>query len=317
MAACKRALEIPEIVRIICGEEVALVRLATTSKIFTEPALDLIWSDQTSLVPLIKCTPETLWETRGQGAGSIIHLRRPIISADLPRLLFYSARVRNLTLRDSSNYIFGTVHPDFLRALDMSMPVQCFPKLSEFSWFPKKKDVFSIMRHFLGHRIRKIDLQLDDRAMLSIIPFAKGSCPLVSNFSFSAPAERVSLALVTTVSDAVCGWQNLTCLAVPDLDKIAFMHVAELPLLTDLSLTFVEATSRHLQSVGLPFWTYFPRPPIPVRLLQNSPLLYECHSGRFLPPAHQSDNPHNGGLDNIGVAGAAHHHARLFGPGRT
>ncbi|KAJ6498835.1 hypothetical protein C8R45DRAFT_1093132 [Mycena sanguinolenta] len=251
MAACKRVLEIPEIVRIIVGEfwlpKTTLVRLATTSKIFTESALDLIWFDQTSLVPLVKCMPETLWEVRGQGSSSILHLRRPIISTDLPRFLFYSARVRSLTLR-GSNYRFGTVHPDVLRALDMALHAQCFLKLSEFSWSPKKKDVVSIMRHFLGNRIKKIDLQLDDTAMLSIFPFAKASCPSVSNFSFrlATTVERISLHLVFAISDAVCGWQNLTCLAVPDLDRAAFTHVAELPLLTNLSLTFVDDPSHNL-----------------------------------------------------------------------
>ncbi|KAF7354655.1 hypothetical protein MSAN_01379100 [Mycena sanguinolenta] len=255
MAACQRALGLPKIVRIICGEadeewrlgpQTTLVRLATTSKIFTEPALDVIWHDQTSLVPLIKCMPETLWEVRGvrgEKAGVVIHLCRPIISTDLPRFLFYSARVRDLDLRHTFQYRLGIVHPDFLRALDMSMPAQSFPKLSHFAWYPKKKDVLSIMRHFLGPRIRTIDLRLDDTAMLSILPFVKASCPLVSDFNFGASPDRISLPLVATVSDAVCGWRHLASLTVPDLDNTAFMHVAELALLTDLSLTFVNDKS--------------------------------------------------------------------------
>ncbi|KAJ6473198.1 hypothetical protein C8R45DRAFT_408933 [Mycena sanguinolenta] len=190
--------------------------------------------------------PETLWEVRGvrgEGAGIVIHLRRPIISTDLPRFLFCSARVRDLDLRHTSQYGLGIVHPDFLRALDMSMSAQGFPKLSHFAWYPKKKDALSIMRHFLGARMRSIDLRLDDTAMLSIPPFVKASCPLVSDFSFGASPDRISLPFVATVSDAVCGWWHLTSLEVPDLDNTAFMHVAELALLTDLSLTFVNDIS--------------------------------------------------------------------------
>ncbi|KAF8173820.1 hypothetical protein K438DRAFT_1980693 [Mycena galopus ATCC 62051] len=255
MAACRRALEIPEIVRVICGEadesssfepQTTLVTLARTSKIFTDAALDVVWYEQRSLVPLVKCMPETLWEQRGvrsQGTGVVIHLRRPIISSDLSRFLFYSVRVRELDLRFLSKYGPGRVHSDFLRALDMAMPAQAFPKLADFAWSPKKKDVLSIMRHFLGSRIRKIHIELEDVAMLSILPLAKTSCPHLSEFDLGVSTTQMSVFVVTAVSDAVCGWHHLTDLSIPNLDEAGWTHVSQLPFLTSLSLSFVDDTT--------------------------------------------------------------------------
>ncbi|KAF8173812.1 hypothetical protein K438DRAFT_2023348 [Mycena galopus ATCC 62051] len=191
MAACQRALEIPEIVHMICGQadvdswvsQTTLITIARTSKIFTDAALDVVWHNQASLVPLIKCMPETLWEQRGirgKGNGVVIHLRRPIISTDFSRFLFYSVRIRDLSgLRTRTIYGPGTIHPDFLRALDMAMPAQCFPKLANFICFPKKKDLSA--RHFLGPRIRKVHLDLEDADMLSLLEAVHGVSNLTSH----------------------------------------------------------------------------------------------------------------------------------------
>ncbi|KAJ7886174.1 hypothetical protein B0H14DRAFT_1321637 [Mycena olivaceomarginata] len=250
--ACQRALGIQEIVRMICREadsrwyipQTTLISLATASKIFTDPALDVIWREQRSLVPLVKCMPETLWEEHDTKriTGPVIHLRRPITSADLPRFLFYSVRVRELELQYRSH---GTLHHDFLRALDLCMPVHgCMPKLIKLNWAPKTHGVLSIIRHFLGPRIREIDLGnlADNTTMLSILPFIKSSCPLVSEFTLGGSPSPLSHG---AVSDAVCGWQYLTDLSVPNLDRAGFLHVAQLVSLTSLSLCSQEETALH------------------------------------------------------------------------
>ncbi|KAF7331042.1 hypothetical protein MVEN_02444500 [Mycena venus] len=246
--ACSQALQITEIVRLISEEAdteswyippITLVSLATTSRIFSDPALDLIWREQRSLVPLVKCMPDTLWEER---EGVVIHLLRPIASSDMSRLLFYSVRVRDLSMDDPiGRGKRGTLHPEFLRALDLSLPPHLFmPKLSHFSWVPKKKEVLSIMRHFLGARIRKIDLGFGEHSMnLSILPFIKYSCPLISEFDLRVQTDPYSTPLI---SDAVCGWQHLTDLSIPNLDEAGFMHIARLPSLSGLNLRSAKDT---------------------------------------------------------------------------
>lgn len=39
--------------------------LAITCKAFAEPALDTLWHEQRSLVPLIRCMPQDLWIIKG------------------------------------------------------------------------------------------------------------------------------------------------------------------------------------------------------------------------------------------------------------
>ncbi|KAJ7016796.1 hypothetical protein C8F04DRAFT_1159326 [Mycena alexandri] len=244
------ALSLAAIVRMICYEidgysysfEKNLAALSRTSKIFSEAALDLLWREQDSLVPLVKCMPETVWEKRGAGTSAVICLRRPIGSADMPRMLFYSVRVRKLEMNNVHHD--GALHVDFLRALDLALPPKVFmPLLSSFSWTPSKKQPLTLMRHFVGARSRKIDLDLcnlnDYVGGLSILPYIKSSCPLLSDFDFNATANPTSVRLI---SDAVCGWQ-LANLSVPSLDKAGLLHVANLPSLIDLSLYCAKDTT--------------------------------------------------------------------------
>ncbi|KAJ7196883.1 hypothetical protein B0H12DRAFT_637606 [Mycena haematopus] len=254
--ACRHALQVTEIVRMICDEAAdqprypkspqckrTLVALATTAKIFSDPALNILWRRQTSLVPLVKCMPNTLWEERRADEGVVVHLRRPIATSDMPRLLFYSVRVRWLDMQWTDD----TLHSQFLKALDMSLPQSFMPTLSYFAWTPKKDDVLSIMRHFLGPEIREVTLELGDRehgansvANLSILPYIRSSCPFVSAFTLGG---GIHVRYIPFLSEVVCGWQQLTDLSMPNLDQAGFMHVARLPSLTKLSLRWAKDTT--------------------------------------------------------------------------
>ncbi|KAF7354656.1 hypothetical protein MSAN_01379200 [Mycena sanguinolenta] len=244
MMACRHALQIAEIVRMICDEAEsgqykrrfeALLALATTSKTFSEPALNIIWREQDSLVPLVKCMPDTLWQERQTETGVVVYLRRPIAASDLPRLLFYSVRVRSLDMEYTKK---KALHPEFLRALDLSLPQSFMPKLSHFAWTPKKDEVLSIMRHFMNPEIRKITLELGKHsASLSILPYITSACPFLSDLTLNVGTQP---RFIPFISEAVCGWHHLTDLSIPNLDQAGFTHVAQLPSLKCLSLCFVK-----------------------------------------------------------------------------
>ncbi|KAJ7667079.1 hypothetical protein B0H17DRAFT_1142964 [Mycena rosella] len=247
LTACSRTLLMPEIVRMICDEantesfmysippQNTLVSLARTSRMFSDPALDIIWREQDSLAPLVKCMPDTLWEEKIVRHGTNIHLRRPIISTDIPRLLFYSARIRKLHLYTYSRV--GAVHRDFLKALDMCLlPGVLMPKLSDLKWSPEPEEAMamSFIRHLLGPQSQKIDLDLEASApALSFFPYMKASCPLVSDFRLVLPTDQLTIPVM---SDVVCGWQRLQDLTIGNLDLNGFVHVAQLPDLKQLCL---------------------------------------------------------------------------------
>ncbi|KAJ7618445.1 hypothetical protein FB45DRAFT_931665 [Roridomyces roridus] len=235
-SACSRALCITEIVRIICGEVPTFPRhslssLARASKIFMNPALDNLWSELTGLFSLVKCMPETLWEERAEGAKKTVCFRRPIIAADLPRLLFYSVRVKSFTMEESE------LDREALRALSVVLTFQSMmPRLSTLVWTPDDA-TFPLAHQLLGSNLRSLILELDDTIpSLSLFPYIKASCPLVTNFRLSL-ASMVSPSTHEQISDVVCGWQHLELLSIPALDLTGFIHVSQLPSLTYLHLT--------------------------------------------------------------------------------
>ncbi|KAK7053770.1 hypothetical protein R3P38DRAFT_2601535 [Favolaschia claudopus] len=249
--ACQKVFAIQEIVSLICFESfepyfpkktrfASLLALSRTSKIFTEPALDRLWWEQKSLAPLIKCMPEDAWEEHvagtGRNATTTLHLRRPLKSTDLPRMLYYSERIRELCL---TRFASPKLHHGLLRALDMALPVRTFmPKLVDLTWCSSRKDVTTILRHILGPRVRNIHLNLDNTEELSILPFVRSACPQVSDFELVLPQN--SQGSTPVVSDLVCGWENLTDLYIPNLDKAGFIHIAHLSSLNTLNLWFVD-----------------------------------------------------------------------------
>ncbi|KAJ7499696.1 hypothetical protein FB451DRAFT_1073952 [Mycena latifolia] len=249
LTACQRTLQIAEIVRMICDQadtglflyasspKKTLVALARTSKIFSDPAFDIIWRYQTSLAPLVKCMPDTLWEERVGTSKKSIRLRRPIVSADIPRLLFYSVRVKALNLQSYSER--GTVHTDFLKALDLCLvPHVLMPKLSYFSWCPATEGALSFFHHFLGPQSRTILLDFTAaKSALSLLPYMKSLCPLVTEFNLVATVNQIT---IPAMSDVVCSWQQLQQLTVGNLDEAGFIHIAKLPRLKQLRLGPVE-----------------------------------------------------------------------------
>lgn len=81
-----RCLEIQEIVSLVCQQLSAentrtvsnngsLAALAMTCRDFQEPALDALWYQQTSLIPLVKCFPSDSWELRDEdGVATLVSM---------------------------------------------------------------------------------------------------------------------------------------------------------------------------------------------------------------------------------------------------
>jgi hypothetical protein len=91
-------LSIPEILAVICTEVVpdvdldsrenqdlaSLAALAGTSHVFSESALNALWSGLADIVPLLRCMPSDLWEER-KVAG-----RKELVRPDVSRIYYES-----------------------------------------------------------------------------------------------------------------------------------------------------------------------------------------------------------------------------------
>ncbi|KAJ6587587.1 hypothetical protein DFH09DRAFT_909630 [Mycena vulgaris] len=134
------ALSILEIVEFICQQTSDSGRhlsvLARTSTIFQNPALNVLWAEQSTILNLLRCMPDDLWDiSRTDYNPYITHirLRRVITSTDWERPLLYSHRVRTFYMRRTCS----PESSDAFEALRLSLAGQyLFPSLQSFHWFP-------------------------------------------------------------------------------------------------------------------------------------------------------------------------------------
>ncbi|KAJ7354493.1 hypothetical protein DFH08DRAFT_855000 [Mycena albidolilacea] len=98
-----RGLLIPEVVELICGvaDFPTLSSLARTCQTFQPPALAVLWETQFGLMQLLKCMPSDLWKVvPAQDGKASVNIQRPIVPADLTRMLFYAEYVRTFIQED-------------------------------------------------------------------------------------------------------------------------------------------------------------------------------------------------------------------------
>ncbi|KAI5899497.1 uncharacterized protein SCHCODRAFT_01146571 [Schizophyllum commune H4-8] len=102
-----RCLEIPEILLLVCAELRTskrlgtLASLASTCSAMREPALDVLWEEQDSIVPLL----QTLSQDRV--SESVLTLERYISQADWDHMQYYARRIKRLTLEADDGMLCG------------------------------------------------------------------------------------------------------------------------------------------------------------------------------------------------------------------
>ncbi|EMD41093.1 hypothetical protein CERSUDRAFT_111670 [Gelatoporia subvermispora B] len=80
----------------------ALAAMAGTCRALSDPALDVLWEEPSSIVDLIKCLPEETWEIGvGEHNRPRIVINEPLIPSDWARFGYYASRVRRLVIFDN------------------------------------------------------------------------------------------------------------------------------------------------------------------------------------------------------------------------
>ncbi|KAJ6550863.1 hypothetical protein DFH09DRAFT_988706 [Mycena vulgaris] len=245
-----RCLTILEIIELVCGhvevrylgrDSPDLAALARTCKAFQDPALDLLWREQSTLTHMLKCLPSNVWEEKIHSRGPPSHFRLigPIDPADWEIPLSYARRIRTLSLDVGVGY----VEPTFLDAaildtISSSLPQELLcPNLRSISWGPKLDPVFSNILLFLGPNITTVHLSLPAPsisliASLSTLPLRY---PELKTLHISWD-NWDSFPLCPISSIIALDLDQIEILSLDGLDRAALQHLSHLPYLHSLTL---------------------------------------------------------------------------------
>ncbi|KAJ7610746.1 hypothetical protein DFH06DRAFT_1147988 [Mycena polygramma] len=231
-------LEIPEIVDLIVSaldtdcETPDLAALSRTSIIFSEPALDVLWKKQGSIMNLIRCFPADLWESRAEMPDGSWSVPREFVPSDWERVSKYAPRVKELSCDDTPDLRFlSTVYGMFGRGVPGGY---LLPNLEHLSWHHYDPAYSVFMNLFLGPRIKSISIgRLDD-----------GRCPALATLAHTHP-ELVSLETEAVNGDSepaernqlyncVRALKHLEFLDVRTLDSGSLIHLGAVPTLKTL-----------------------------------------------------------------------------------
>ncbi|KAJ6592601.1 hypothetical protein B0H19DRAFT_7839 [Mycena capillaripes] len=241
-----RALDIPEVLQIICLElcpnrdctldkDVSrdLASLARTCTTLSASALDALWSFQDTILHVLDCMPPGIWKQDRSP-------HPPILPADWKTPLTYMYRVKYLSCDYGS-------FPDTLdlsvvfEILRMSLPTHhLFPNLRTLHW-PDNSHL-SEMPILLAPGITNIALGcFRSIAHLTLLSSLAVKCPSLTHVQL-IQNEILDIEQSGAISSFVCGLQCLQSLDLEHLDQMASEHLAHLPELRTVTLEIQKTT---------------------------------------------------------------------------
>ncbi|KAJ7737555.1 hypothetical protein B0H16DRAFT_1891634 [Mycena metata] len=244
-----RSLRIPEIVSLIFYETLngaeqvlnslnpdsaqALAGLARTCKVFQEPALDLLWKSQNTVMHILQCMPGDIWEILDDADSEEVRLTRPILPSDWERPLTYARRVRYFKYNPSYSYPDSAAFYEMLRMCLPPGPL--FPNIKSLLWETSDAALLPHFRAFIGPRLTSLTVStLQSAAHLSLLPALATECPLLHEVTILTSEGLPGRC--EAVSFFVKQLTHLESLEVPCLDAAALDHVAKRPALDYLHL---------------------------------------------------------------------------------
>ncbi|KAI6007163.1 hypothetical protein EDD15DRAFT_2383995 [Pisolithus albus] len=196
----------------------SISRLARTCKAICEPALDVLWRELDSLLPLVALFPNHLLKrTRRPGLGLASHSSH---TQDWDRLLEYGKRVRRITYSETSSAAISPTVPQLVWKVENTAAL-------EYSFLFMNPELQSLVLE-IGHRVPKLDAYLSKVCSLTQL----------TAFSFTSPTT-----LPQNFTDLLRSQNTLEklCLVAPGAlsSSLPALHSLELDL-TGRSVTAVE-----------------------------------------------------------------------------
>ncbi|KAJ7171534.1 hypothetical protein C8R46DRAFT_1349476 [Mycena filopes] len=208
----------------------ALSRLAQTCTGFSDLALDILWKEQASLVPLLKMFPPHLWKLSLSTYREEFEFRSTITTADWTRVLEYACRIRKIKL------VITGLDLTVLELLSLWLPAEyLLPNVRSLNWRPLDAKVFAYIRLFLGPKLTVLDTRLEPSIVhSSLVAFLASGYSLLTDVTLQwSSIDEVTLH---AVSSLVSSLGQLQRLSVPHLDPSAYKKLATLSTLRYLAL---------------------------------------------------------------------------------
>ncbi|OAX44434.1 hypothetical protein K503DRAFT_678944 [Rhizopogon vinicolor AM-OR11-026] len=207
----------------------SMSRLARTCRAMCEPALNVLWRELDSLLPLISLFPNNLMKrSRRPGLG----LAKPPNAEDWSRVLAYGERVRRIVYIESS----PSVSPSVFAVIAENRPVQyILPHLQQLIWRVDTAAGLQRCTVFLNPELQSLVLEVSAR-IPQLADFLAEVCSTtqLSSFSFTSPTS-----LPDTFTDILRSYntlEKLVLVAPGALSSGVGQWAASLPMLRVLEL---------------------------------------------------------------------------------
>ncbi|KAJ7621761.1 hypothetical protein DFH06DRAFT_1341086 [Mycena polygramma] len=217
-----------------------LARLARTSTIFLNPALDLLWEYQGTLLNLLRTMPTDLWditvdryeeeeeeednmssklEEEEETSAVKIALRRAVIPADWARFIFYSRRVKSF--HDHHAFLEDVYKSITSFPEDIIFPkLQSLQNVQSLQWPPLDCEFSHHTRLFPSSRLTHLSVGTYCITDALVSQTQAGEFPRLKDVSIGGTGNTF------TVSRFICALRDVETLVVFHPDSEAFSHIA-------------------------------------------------------------------------------------------
>ncbi|KAI0706151.1 hypothetical protein BC835DRAFT_9218 [Cytidiella melzeri] len=221
------------------GGKRALARLARTCKALKEPALDKLWKDLDSFVPLVSLFPSSLMRRAKRPAFG---LARPPAPADWERVLLYAERVHSITYIECHKNVAQSIFP----TLAACPQDHLLPNLETLIWKAETREGLELCRPYLSTKLQSFTLEMGVRA------------PKINDFLDEVMAKTKLTSFVFTLHSNIPENFVEKVQTQTRLEKLALMlpgalsakvgkWISTLPLLKSLQLDLTNAGSRAVE----------------------------------------------------------------------
>ncbi|KII95729.1 hypothetical protein PLICRDRAFT_227127 [Plicaturopsis crispa FD-325 SS-3] len=233
-----------------------LARLARTCRAFQAVALDLLWKEQTSMLPLLRCIAPDIWEEDVLPSGRVhLTLNRPILPHEWQRCRSYGARIKELSIIELD---YSMESPELSLTMIMAAGANSIlPNLRTLYWVWDEQVLLPVR---LEPRLRCFSLTfrsesptIVEKSLVLSLPL---ECPNVEDLTLRYHAN-IDGSFATTLA---CGWVRLQTLELCEINSRDLLRLSrQLPVLRELEFTWDEAVVSDYRLGEMPRSLGFPQ----------------------------------------------------------